>query len=305
MLLKHSATLTAPTLYRVQFDYESGKVIRCFLWHWNDTESSYTLKLQAKLGTGSADIGTVSASTRNVSFIGTQGDISIPGIELACIQQFGAFDDHPSPSFVNGEVTLWEHVLNSNRLVGALLEFDLETSAEVSLLMRTIALGDDVEEPGWDASVSTAGSHIRGTWPSANIQLPVSTALDADPLSTARYAVESGFVQRIKTESSYPLLPSLEPFEKSQLEAQAGLNRRKFWMRSFRGIPLKTDRSFWQTIRYVHANPVKAGLVDDAENYRWSSASMFLKQWWHPEDGLIVPDDYWDQTLLNRDKRRR
>lgn len=30
---------------------------------------------------------------------------------------------------------------------------------------------------------------------------------------------------------------------------------------------------FWQAIRYVERNPVRAGLVDRAENYEWSSAA--------------------------------
>ena len=50
----------------------------------------------------------------------------------------------------------------------------------------------------------------------------------------------------------------------------------------------------WQKINYIHANPVKAGLVASAKDFRWSSFSAFYfetneplavdKDWWWPDD---------------------
>ena len=49
-----------------------------------------------------------------------------------------------------------------------------------------------------------------------------------------------------------------------------------------------------QKINYIHANPVKAGLVTSAKDFRWSSFSAFYfetneplavdKDWWWPDD---------------------
>ncbi|MBI3817252.1 MAG: transposase [Planctomycetes bacterium] len=40
----------------------------------------------------------------------------------------------------------------------------------------------------------------------------------------------------------------------------------------FKSIPVSTDRQFYLVCRYVERNPVKAGLVLRAEDWRWSSA---------------------------------
>jgi len=50
----------------------------------------------------------------------------------------------------------------------------------------------------------------------------------------------------------------------------------------------------WQKINYIHANPVKAGLVRAGKDYRWSSFRDFYsgtgeplkvdQDWWWPDD---------------------
>ncbi|MHB1301618.1 MAG: transposase [Burkholderiales bacterium] len=44
------------------------------------------------------------------------------------------------------------------------------------------------------------------------------------------------------------------------------------WQGRFFSSPLDEDY-LWATIRYVERNPVRAGIVERAENYRWSSAA--------------------------------
>lgn len=39
---------------------------------------------------------------------------------------------------------------------------------------------------------------------------------------------------------------------------------------SFKATPLWSAWMIWQKINYIHANPVKAGLVNSAKDYRWS-----------------------------------
>ena len=50
----------------------------------------------------------------------------------------------------------------------------------------------------------------------------------------------------------------------------------------------------WQKINYIHANPVRAGLVGSTKDYRWSSFGSFYSEaeqplkidteWWWPDD---------------------
>jgi hypothetical protein len=59
-------------------------------------------------------------------------------------------------------------------------------------------------------------------------------------------------------------------------------------------IPLWSDWMVWQKINYIHANPVKAGLVASARDYRWSSFHAYYpssrvslavdREWWWPDD---------------------
>jgi REP element-mobilizing transposase RayT len=41
---------------------------------------------------------------------------------------------------------------------------------------------------------------------------------------------------------------------------------------------LPTEKIFLQKVRYVHQNPVRAGLVERAEDYRWSSARYWSRK---------------------------
>ncbi|HVQ39094.1 MAG TPA: transposase [Pyrinomonadaceae bacterium] len=66
------------------------------------------------------------------------------------------------------------------------------------------------------------------------------------------------------------------------------------WQESFKAIPLWSAWMIWQKINYIHANPVKAGLVNAAKDYCWSSFNAFYSgdevplkvdpEWWWPDD---------------------
>lgn len=56
----------------------------------------------------------------------------------------------------------------------------------------------------------------------------------------------------------------------------------------------------WQKVNYIHANPVRAGLVKSARDYRWSSFRAFYSQ---DETALAVDHDWWwpdDAQKLSR-----
>lgn len=46
----------------------------------------------------------------------------------------------------------------------------------------------------------------------------------------------------------------------------------RLWQGRFYSAPLD-ERHFWAAVRYAERNPVRAGLVEDAWDYRWSSAA--------------------------------
>lgn len=85
----------------------------------------------------------------------------------------------------------------------------------------------------------------------------------------------SNFMSSFKTHTSKQLTPLLNPYELSQLRQQIGLSRRTFWKVSFRGLPIRTQRIFRQKVNYIHQNPVKAMIVENAEEYIFSSAGDY------------------------------
>jgi hypothetical protein len=40
-------------------------------------------------------------------------------------------------------------------------------------------------------------------------------------------------------------------------------------------LALRTVQGYWETVEYTHLNPVRRGLVERAEEWRWSSAAEY------------------------------
>ena len=38
---------------------------------------------------------------------------------------------------------------------------------------------------------------------------------------------------------------------------------------------LRTVQEYWETVAYIHLNPVRRGLLERAEGWRWSSAAEY------------------------------
>jgi putative transposase len=74
----------------------------------------------------------------------------------------------------------------------------------------------------------------------------------------------------------------------------AGMGRSgHLWQNRFYSCPL-SGAHLWVALRYVEANPVRAGLVGRAEEYRWSSAAAHLGD---GRDGAGVLDaDFWERS---------
>ena len=52
--------------------------------------------------------------------------------------------------------------------------------------------------------------------------------------------------------------------------------RRQFWMKRFDDQVIRNQRMFMAKLLYIHNNPVKAGLVERAEQYKYSSARNYI-----------------------------
>ncbi len=65
------------------------------------------------------------------------------------------------------------------------------------------------------------------------------------------------------------------------------------WQGRFFSSPLD-DAYLWAAMRYVECNPVRAGMAERAEDYRWSSASSHCGQ---RTDALLKPGSIWQQQF--------
>jgi len=52
---------------------------------------------------------------------------------------------------------------------------------------------------------------------------------------------------------------------------------RKVWYNCFER-PMKSERHFWDTLNYVHHNPVHHGYVKEWQDWPWSSARQYLEK---------------------------
>jgi REP element-mobilizing transposase RayT len=87
------------------------------------------------------------------------------------------------------------------------------------------------------------------------------------------------------------------------------------WQESFKAIPPWSAWMIWQKINYIHANPVQAGLVSSAKNYRWSSFQAFHsesekplevdQEWWWPDDSEKLSKAMKELGWRTYDKRTR
>ncbi len=74
----------------------------------------------------------------------------------------------------------------------------------------------------------------------------------------------------------------LELFRKAAIESNKHM-KYMFWQNEYHPIELNTNKMMDQKLDYIHDNPVKAGIVERAEDYMYSSAKDYIKN----EKGLI------------------
>jgi putative transposase len=66
------------------------------------------------------------------------------------------------------------------------------------------------------------------------------------------------------------------------------------WQARFFDRILRTVKEYWETVDYIHMNPVRRGLVNRTEDWRWSSIHSYQKMPYEavlPIDVVNLPSD--------------
>jgi REP element-mobilizing transposase RayT len=82
--------------------------------------------------------------------------------------------------------------------------------------------------------------------------------------------------------------------------------RYSLWQTERNVLPVFSEGMFLEKVNYVHRNPVRAGLVECAEDYRWSSARIWRKRQLENEPLLVDADlIHWRESKRFRDSPGR
>ncbi len=73
-------------------------------------------------------------------------------------------------------------------------------------------------------------------------------------------------------------LKKLDELETIFIKEAKGIEyqRRKLWIKRFDDQVIRNEKMFWTKLKYIHNNPVKAGLVEKVEDYKYSSARNYV-----------------------------
>lgn len=75
----------------------------------------------------------------------------------------------------------------------------------------------------------------------------------------------SDFMRDFKVKSAFRCLPE-------------GYSQGNLWRRRYDDVPLPGPNAVRTRLKYMHENPLKAGLVDQLEDYQWSSARHYYNE---------------------------
>jgi putative transposase len=108
----------------------------------------------------------------------------------------------------------------------------------------------------------------------------------------------STVMQVLKQRTARALLPK----KKRSVSRQRDLfkdaePRRAFWQARFYDFNVRTTKKRVEKLRYIHRNPVKRGLVDSPEQWRWSSYRFYLLE----EAGAVRVNEGWTKISFRDD----
>ena len=112
----------------------------------------------------------------------------------------------------------------------------------------------------------------------------------------------STVMQVLKQRTACGMLPKRKrrnPRQSSSLFGEEA-PRRAFWQARFYDFNVWTTKKRVEKLRYMHRNPVKRGLVESPEQWRWSSYRFYLLN----EAGAVRVNEGWGEISF-RDRRAK
>jgi len=98
-----------------------------------------------------------------------------------------------------------------------------------------------------------------------------------------KFGTISDIMRDIKKFTAWQIFDTFKENESDTLlkifeESANGLKdqARKLWIPRFDDEVIRNQQMFWAKLNYIHNNPVKAGLVSRAEDYKYSSARNYI-----------------------------
>ena len=76
---------------------------------------------------------------------------------------------------------------------------------------------------------------------------------------------------------------------KTDTSKQLKADQKQFWQRRYHDVNILTHRRWRHVLRYIHRNPVKAGLVAQPEDWQWSS----YRHWLDGHLGRVTVESRW------------
>lgn len=99
----------------------------------------------------------------------------------------------------------------------------------------------------------------------------------------------STVMQVLKQRTAKALLPKRKRRDPRQRKLFGEESRRAFWQARFYDFNVWTAKKRVEKLRYMHRNPVKRGLVESPEGWRWSSYRHYV----FDEPGLVKVNVGW------------
>jgi putative transposase len=100
-----------------------------------------------------------------------------------------------------------------------------------------------------------------------------------------KFGTISDIMRDIKKFTAWQIFDTLDDTNDNILlqtfkESAEGLKdqTKKLWMPRFDDEVIRNQQMFWAKLNYIHNNPVKAGLVNKAEDYKYSSTRNYVNR---------------------------
>jgi len=111
----------------------------------------------------------------------------------------------------------------------------------------------------------------------------------------------STVMQVLKQRTARALLPRRKRHDPRQRELFGEEVARAFWQARFYDFNVWTTKKRIEKLRYMHRNPVKRGLVESPEQWRWSSYRFYLLD----EAGPVRINEGWGRISFRDRVERR